>query len=101
MMTASDALMLQALSTRLDQVQAHCGECVSTAPLNAHQYQRFHNTEVQYITYRHCSDTSRAKQGMTECEKQKNIMIFKDETKTNSVCTGLERENEREEERES
>ena len=35
---------------------------------------------------------SRAKQGMTECEKQKDIMIFKEEKKTNLICRGLERE---------
>ena len=52
---------------------------------------RFDNTVVQYIKYRHWGDTSRAKQVMTECEKQKDIMIFKEETKTNLICRGLER----------
>ena len=35
---------------------------------------RFDNTVVQYIKYRHWSDMSRAKQGMTECERQKRFI---------------------------
>ena len=48
---------------------------------------RFDNTVVQYIKYRHWNDTSRAKQGMTECERQKDMMIFREGTKTNLIET--------------